>query len=449
MLDIFFLSYDEPNADKNFELLKSRFPHARRIHGIKGIGNAHRAAAKKANTSNFYVVDADAEILSSFHFLFKPNEHDKHYVHVWYAFNPAIDQSYGYGGVKMFNKKMFSGKEKGLDFTSTISENGLKIHEEVACITHFNSDHLRAFRGAFREAVKLSLTINNSTDSAIVKEAKERLKLWLNPCECEFREYIRRAARAAVEEVKKSNEEEAFVYINDHDYIVSLLYKKFPEVDFNRDPYPKDNNLMKNEIMFTTKLASALYDDFVIKNLPMTEFRDAISDGQLLSKLWLVEKFQDLLDNGTIKPNKDGLVEVAILGGWIGTLPLLLSVYSLPVNCVSIDTDERANTIARKINAGFKFTAINESMYNVNYSPFDVIINTSSEHIPDISGWAKSLPENKIVFVQNNDFLQGEGHISNVKNSNELRDILGLRTVHYEGSKKLPIYNRFMIIGST
>jgi hypothetical protein len=48
MYDIIFISYNEPNADENFARLKARFPYAHRVDGIKGIHQAHIAAAKKA-----------------------------------------------------------------------------------------------------------------------------------------------------------------------------------------------------------------------------------------------------------------------------------------------------------------------------------------------------------------------------------------------------------------
>ena len=34
--DIIFLSYDEPNAEKNYADLLSKFPWAKRVHGVEG-----------------------------------------------------------------------------------------------------------------------------------------------------------------------------------------------------------------------------------------------------------------------------------------------------------------------------------------------------------------------------------------------------------------------------
>ena len=68
MYDIVFISYKELNADENWEVLKSRFPTAKRIHGVKGIHQAHIAAAKKCFTKMFWIVDADAIIMDDFDF---------------------------------------------------------------------------------------------------------------------------------------------------------------------------------------------------------------------------------------------------------------------------------------------------------------------------------------------------------------------------------------------
>ena len=63
ILDIIFISYDEINAEENWNKLITKAPYAKRIHGIKGIFEAHKAAAELATTELFYVVDADMEIL--------------------------------------------------------------------------------------------------------------------------------------------------------------------------------------------------------------------------------------------------------------------------------------------------------------------------------------------------------------------------------------------------
>lgn len=450
MLDIIFISYDEPNAEKNWRDLKARFPHARRVHGVKGIGAAHIQAAKKANTQFFYVVDADAEILDSFKFAYKPTEHEAEYVHIWHAFNPATGMDYGYGGVKLFSKKFFKDIKSQLDFSTTLTKD-IKIMNELACITRFNSDAVRSFRGAFRESVKLYTTANNEDKSDNVRrEARERLAMWLDPLHgCDYRQFIVAGATAGIAEAKKRQDQTDLLYINDHDLMLSSLRAIYPEIDLNTDPLPSEHHPMKHEYFFTTRIAGALYDPYVMSKMEMPELRDALSDGQILSKNWLIEVLASLISEGKITATKERPLKIAILGGWIGTLALMIHAWELPVKITSVDLDERSNRIAEKLNYGFEFATMTMNMYDVVYDNYDVIINTSSEHIPDIPKWRSQIPSGKIIIVQNNDFEEGSGHVSTVKNSAALRKVLKLSEVYYEGTRAFAQYSRFMLIGKT
>lgn len=442
MLDIIFLSYDEPDADENFKRLTNRFPHARRVHGVKGIANAHIAAAKKAMTRFFYVVDADAVIRPDFDFSFKPDKWEEEYVHLWQAQNP-IGLTYGYGGVKLFSKAMFKNVKTQVDFTTTLTKD-IKIHPEVACDTFFNMDPIRSFRGAFREGAKLMHLCDTLAAKAWTEESKKmgdeagkRLGRWCNPAPCAFDEFIREGAKAGRDYAIKHPGDISF--INEHEIIAAELEKRFPNVAYDLDPTPRDE--LKSEYFFTSRVAASLYDPYVLSALPLTELRDALSDGQLFSKRWLISKMKEVLPANTPK--------VAILGGWIGTLGLMMHAYDMDVDITSIDLDARANRIAMTLNYDHKFKTLQSDMYEVDYSDYDIIINTSSEHIPDIEAWAKKIPEGKMVIVQNNNFEEGEGHVSCVRNSVELRTKLGLKEILFEGTIEFPQYRRFMLIGKT
>jgi hypothetical protein len=450
MLDIIFISYDEPNANNNWRDLKARFPHAKRINGVKGIANAHIEAAKKANTTFFYVVDGDIEVFDTFNFDYKPTVYEANYVHVWHSYNPATGADYGYGGIKLFSKKFFKDVKTQLDFTTTLTKD-IKVIPEIAGITRFNSDPFRAYRGAFRESVKLYRTQHNETlPKAIREEAKDRLQGWIDPLKnAEFREFVAAGARAGIAEAKRRTDLTDLLFINDHDLQNELFHKSYPAIDHDLDPTPKKDNPMRTELFFTSRIAGALYDPFVIEHLPITELRDAISDGQMLSKTWLIEELWRLTVKGNIKPEGEGKIRVAILGGWIGTLALLMNCWELPYSVTSIDLDERANRIAEKFNYDYDFVTKREDMYDVNYNEYDVIINTSSEHIPNIPSWRKKLPAGKIVIVQNNDYEEGEGHVSTVTSAAELKRLLNLSEVLYEGTRAFPQYKRFMLIGRT
>lgn len=195
--DIIFLSFDESNADEHYDNLLSRFPRAKRVHGIKGIYNAHRHAAEIATTSMFYVVDADAEILPEFDFSYNPHSLDMESVHVWHSRNPVNNLEYGYGGVKLFPRQMlldYCGNP--VDFTTSVSKS-LKVMEQVSNMTRFNTDPFSAWRSGFRECAKLASKIIHKQDNT---ETEHRLKVWCNIGEdSEFGDFTIMGAREGAE----------------------------------------------------------------------------------------------------------------------------------------------------------------------------------------------------------------------------------------------------------
>ena len=46
--DIVYLSYDEPNAEKNYADLCKKVPWAKRVHGVEGSDSAHKAVLVRA-----------------------------------------------------------------------------------------------------------------------------------------------------------------------------------------------------------------------------------------------------------------------------------------------------------------------------------------------------------------------------------------------------------------
>ena len=65
---MFMITYNEPNANENYARLKDKYPNLKRIHGVKGIPNAHKAAAEICETDMMWIIDGDAEVLDSFRF---------------------------------------------------------------------------------------------------------------------------------------------------------------------------------------------------------------------------------------------------------------------------------------------------------------------------------------------------------------------------------------------
>ena len=172
--DVIFLSYDEFDADNRFSQLKAVVPRAQRVHGVKGIVEAHRQAASLATTDLFYVVDADAELTDDFKFDLFVHECDYKSAHVWRSRNPVNGLEYGYGGVKLFPRQAvldFTGHPA--DFTTTVA-GSLKVMDTVSNVTRFNTDPFSAWRSGFREAVKLAAGLITNQDP----ETSNRLEIW-------------------------------------------------------------------------------------------------------------------------------------------------------------------------------------------------------------------------------------------------------------------------------
>lgn len=219
-LDIIFLSYDEISASENFKLLQTRFPRAKRIHGVKGIFEAHRKAAESSVSNIFYVVDADSIIKETFNFDYYPSLYNLDTVHVWASENPVNDLVYGYGGVKLFPKNaLLNYNGSPIDFTTSVSKH-FKVMDDVSNITSFNTDPFSAWRSGFRECTKLSSKIIHNQNNT---ETEYRLSVWCTKgSDREFGEFAIAGAKAGAEYGKTySQEPEMLNLINNYDWLMN------------------------------------------------------------------------------------------------------------------------------------------------------------------------------------------------------------------------------------
>jgi hypothetical protein len=185
--DIVFISYDEKDADLNYELLLKRFPLAKRIHGVKGNVNAYKAAAKISNTPWYYAVFPKTKIDPDFGCNHHPNylETPGHYI--FNAHNVITDYAYGHGGVKMYHVKTTIEIENwGYDFTLSSPVTVIPVN---SCYLVPASPY-EAWRTSFREVLKLK---DNTT-----VEGLYRLNRWLTGNHAEFGEYSMKGAADAL-----------------------------------------------------------------------------------------------------------------------------------------------------------------------------------------------------------------------------------------------------------
>lgn len=183
MLDVIQISYHEETADENFEILQYYAPHAKRVQGVKGIFDAHKAAAEIAETNHFYVIDADAIIEEEFNFKFRPDVNKIEYghhpqtdcVYTWRSRNPVNDLVYGYGGAKLFPRRaLLKAKRWNVDMTTTIGCPFVPKFQ-ISNITAFNTNPFDTWKSAFRECTKLASSIIPNGDNI---DNEYRLNIW-------------------------------------------------------------------------------------------------------------------------------------------------------------------------------------------------------------------------------------------------------------------------------
>ena len=173
--DIVMITYNEPNADENYQALLDRFPRAKRVDGVKGIHQAHIEAAKLCTTDLIWIVDGDAVVSEDFNFDYVSPDNEKDYVKVWRSRNPINDLEYGYGGIKLFPRQATIDMDTSKpDMTTSISRH-FKPIKVVSNITAFNTGPFETWKSAFRECAKLSSKV---IDRQKTGETDERLKTW-------------------------------------------------------------------------------------------------------------------------------------------------------------------------------------------------------------------------------------------------------------------------------
>lgn len=183
MLEVFFISMGEEGSEANWQRLLEFAPNAKRVDGVKGIYEVHKACAQLSTTENFYVVDADAWVLDGFKFHWEPNKDILHWgipetdcVLVWPSRNPVNGLEYGYGGIKMFPRAPFlENRQWDIDLSTTIGRATVSM-EQVGCETRFNATPESAWIGAFRECAKLaSLSMIKSRVRKAVNECNKEI----------------------------------------------------------------------------------------------------------------------------------------------------------------------------------------------------------------------------------------------------------------------------------
>ena len=189
-MDIIFLSYDEPSAEKYWKALKEKYPMAKRIQGIKGRTQAYHAAAMLSETDYFFAVFPTIELDDSFDFTFQPDRLRKACHYIFHAKNPVNGLEYGHRAVILYNKHLcLSTIHPSLDFTLSQPHT---VVPQLCGTSNFNQTPEISWRVAFREVLKLC-------EMKPTVESRHRLKKWCELGVGEYASYVQKGALDAVQ----------------------------------------------------------------------------------------------------------------------------------------------------------------------------------------------------------------------------------------------------------
>jgi len=169
---------------------------------------------------------------------------------------------------------------------------------------------------------------------------------------------------------------------------------------------------------------------------------DSFWAGQIKSKIWLIDN---------IRPFVQAPVSIDIHGGWNGVLASLLFQSNIPISKIrTVDVDPSCEKTAYNMNKleeiQGRFSAVTADMCDIR-SDFDLVINTSSEHIREdqYQKWISNLSDESLVVVQSNNYRIDE-HVRVAESLDQFVEQSKL-TVKWQGKLELPLYERYMVIG--
>ena len=243
--DIIYLSYDEPNAEKNYADLLTKAPWAKRVHGVEGSDAAHKACATLSETDRFITVDGDNIVRPGFleQVLDIPQGSDlESSVISWCGKNEINGLMYGNGGIKCWPKeyvlqmKTHENADPGNVAAQVDFCWDLKYIQQNSCYSdvHNNATPQQAWRAGFREGVKMALDSGaKPTKEQLLKghwKNLHRLWIWLMiGADVENGDWAILGARAGLYMTMCT--EWDFVQVRDFEYLNNLWSTSFAGIE--------------------------------------------------------------------------------------------------------------------------------------------------------------------------------------------------------------------------
>jgi len=165
---------------------------------------------------------------------------------------------------------------------------------------------------------------------------------------------------------------------------------------------------------------------------------DALSSGQINSKIWLIDELKNL---------DTSFENTLVIGGWLGLSSNWIMKNKISKNITNLDLDADAIKFSDELNkyvTGYN-EGIVEDITQFSHNEYDLVINTSAEHMNE--EWFENIKLGTTVVIQTNDFHDLPEHINTVNDIDDMKSKFPMSNILFEGVKDVVRYNRYMLIG--
>lgn len=248
-----------------------------------------------------------------------------------------------------------------------------------------------------------------------------------------------------IKEIEKIDKEDL-----DLNYEIGQLNQKIGQLEMERGriEYKKGKLLHeKNKISRNYKKSPYYFiKKWITKFHPhlLESYNDSISDGQYKSKMWLRNALKNIQ-----QPQHP--LHIEIIGGWFG-FPLIEMLDFLKIKQIDFyEIDEDCKKVLvqyrNRFEYDFKIVEFGNYFEREELRRRDIVINTSCEHMDDISKMKKYYKNKPLLVLQSNNYSEIDDHINCVQSSNELKSKNKINISYYAQALQLEKYTRYMVIG--
>lgn len=181
---------------------------------------------------------------------------------------------------------------------------------------------------------------------------------------------------------------------------------------------------------------SELYNLDKSRGITLNTLRDAFRKSQMIGKQWLLNHIEKTITNKESK--------FLVVGGWLGFISYALHKMGY-TNITEVDLDYDIALFSKHLNRyNNKFQHFCDDVNNIDIKNYDIIINTSCEHITN-NTWYQNIKPLSYVFLHSTNLIVPD-HVNLVKNITEMKEKYPC-DITYSGELNCGSWIRYFIAG--